>query len=182
MKLLSNNFYFLFPCQKIPLHTELHPHAPVCLLYPEGSCCFHQRCCFVCRWNHGPLPHVHGTEPPLSLSPLTEYLILYLKATGRYFHPVSPIAKTEIFKQTILCKPKDQVLRLHSALTFRSVDSNEALTISNSKEFNLWDKNPNSSLSKIWNKVNLNYETPNIQKFCCFFILLWQHWILPTVL
>lgn len=77
-----------------------------------------------------------------SLSPLAGHLILYLKATGRPLHPISPIAKTEIFKQTILCKPKDQVLRLYSALIFRSVDSNEALTISTSKEFNTWKKKP----------------------------------------
>lgn len=72
-----------------------------------------------------------------SLSPLAGWLILYLKATGRSFHPISPIAKTAIFKQTILCKPKDQVLTLHSAFIFWSVDSNKALTIATSKEFNL---------------------------------------------
>lgn len=44
-----------------------------------------------------------------SLLPLAGHLILYLEATGRSFNPISPIAKSEIFKQMILHKPKDQV-------------------------------------------------------------------------
>lgn len=167
-KLLSkNNFYFLFPCQKIPLHTELHPHAPVCLLHLESSCSFHQRCGFVCRWNHGPLPHVNGTELPL---PPTLHWTFNSFPEGNK-EIFSPIAETEIVKQTILCKPKDQVLRLNSALILRSVDSNEALTISTSQEFNLWEKKP-TIFPFQKSKIKSKYKTANLQKFYCFFILI----------
>lgn len=31
--------------QEAPLHKELHPHASVCVIYPEGHRSVHQGCC-----------------------------------------------------------------------------------------------------------------------------------------
>ena len=53
---LDLNSYFSFcASQEAPLHKELHPHASLCLVHPEGHCCLCQGCRPLWGWRGGKL-------------------------------------------------------------------------------------------------------------------------------